>query len=223
MVSVNKEQFSVLSGIKAGAISHVSFEVGKPLVDAGLIEVNVKAPNEAKEVPARLTQAGLNMVESANNATAAVSTNGSGEAKAPTYTIISGAVLPPVKRGFVKGHGGGAPTQYPFENMEIGQSFFVPVSEKHPKPVKTLGSTVSAQNLHFSEETGETREVTRAKRGPKNKAVYENGVKVMETVKVPVRKALRRFTVRPVKKGETYGGWVADNDGALVQRVELKA
>jgi hypothetical protein len=183
-----------------------------PTSDPALIEVNTTMldPNDPSKAAARLSEAGKAMV---NGAVAAVS-----EAK-PTFGIITGAALPPSKRG---NRGGGAKAIYPFDSLEVGQSFFVPVSAKYPDPAKKLGSTVSAQNAKYAVETGETKQVERTKRGAGNRAVLDAaGNKVKETVTVKATKLTRKFSIRPVKEGETYGTWVAPGDGALIARVEL--
>lgn len=133
------------------------------------------------------------------------------------FTIIGNAVLPKSKRGNT---GGGAPNKYPFDQLEVNQTFFVPVSAKLPDPVKTLGSTVSSANMRYSEETGEHKNVTRAVRDGRKAKLDEHGHKIMETVSRPVLKYTRKFAIRGVKAGETYGGWTAEADGALIGRVE---
>ena len=210
-VSVNT---ALLAGIASGAVAYISRDDGLPLVKAGLVEVNTEILDNDGNAAVRLTEKGKAMI---NGGESASSTNVEGGAK---YAVISDAVLPASKR---KGGGGGAPIVYPFDSLEIGQSFFVPVSEKHKDPVKTLGSTVSSANMRYAEKTGETKTVIRTKRGPKNRAVLdENGEKVKETVEVPVYRYTRRFSLRPVTAGVTYGNWIAPSDGALIARVELK-
>lgn len=190
---------------------------GEPLLKKALIEINtaVVDPNDATRVASRITQAGLDYLKNATATSAKVE-----NMEQPAFSIITNAVLPPSKRG---SKGGGAPTIYPFDKMEIGQSFFVGKSEKHPDPVKTLGSTVSSANMRFAEETGETKQVERTKRGSDHKAVVDaNGNKVKETVTVPVYKFTRKFALRSVKAGEKYGDWVAPADGALIARIPLE-
>jgi hypothetical protein len=137
----------------------------------------------------------------------------------PTYEVISNATLPESKRGNRKG--AGAPAVYPFDSLEVGGTFFVPVSDKHPNPVKTLGSTVSSANMRFAVKTGEMKTVERTMRGPGNKAVKNgNGEKVKETVEVPVYKFQRKFAIRSVEKGQTYGSWTAPENGALIGRIQ---
>ena len=194
--------------------SYISKDDATPLLanDPVLIEVNTGMLDANGNAAVRLTPAGAKLVADAAPAQAA-----SGEAsKASPYAIISNAVLPPSKRG---NKGGGAPTQYPFADLEVGQSFFVPKSDKHPDPVKTLGSTVSSANMRYAVKTGEMKEVSRAKRGEGNKAILVDGKKVMEKVQVPVYKFERKFSIRGVEKGKSYGEYVAPADGALIARV----
>lgn len=209
--------------VKAAAdntLYYVSQADGLPLAnyDPPLIEVNpgMPDPSDATKAACRPTAAGQAMVANASMPGAA-DTN---PAAASPYAIIKGAVLPASKK---RGGGGGAPTIYPFKTMEIGDTFFVPVSEKHPNPVKTLGSTVSSANMRFAVDTGEKKTVTRNKRGPKNKLVLDtSGNPIPEQVTLPVYKHTRKFSIRPVVAGTKYGEWVAPANGALIARVNLK-
>ena len=205
--------YDVLKSIVAGEKSYISAADGKDLVDAGLIEVNtaIHNPEDAQEVACRATEAG---VTAANGyADAAPKTTGN-------YQIMTNVELPPArKRGNTAGSG--APTKYPFADLPVNGTFFSANSE-HAKgdAVKALGSTVSAQNDKYSEPTGQMKTVTRAVRDPQTKkAVMENGKKVTETVELPVKKYNRKFTIRPVSKGQKLGGWTAPDDGALIGRI----
>lgn len=213
--AVNTELLNTINTANAsGGVYYVSQADGKPLADAGLIEVNTAMLDGEGKAAARLTDAGRAALAGNPNAPAAAAA----EVKSP-FAVITGAVLPESKRG----NKAGAPTQYPFDQLEIGQSFFVPKSEKHPDPVKTLGSTVSSANQRYAEETGQVKSVTRTKRGEKNKAVLDaNGQKVKETVNVPVMKYNRKFSIRSVEAGKTYGSWTAPADGALIARVAVE-
>lgn len=213
--NVDSATLQAIANTPADRVFYITKEVGMPLVTAGLVEVNTEMVDENGNAAARLTEAGRAALATLANAPAAAS----GAATPSPYAIIKGAVLPPSKRG---GKGGGAPMQYPFETMEIGDSFFVPVSEKHADPVKTLGSTVSSMNQKYAEDTGATKTVTRTKRGEGNKAVLNaDGSKAKEEVTVPVYKLTRKFTIRAVKAGVKYGEYTAPADGALIARVEL--
>lgn len=207
----NALNIALLHAIANGSVLRVTQEEGIPLIHQNLIEVNEGDILDGKAA-VRLTQEGFNMI---NVESSPVHSNGAA-AVAANYAIISNAALPAAKRG----GRGGAPVQYPFDALEPGQSFFVPVSSKHNNPVKTLGSTVSSVNMRYSVETGEMKSVERTKRGDGNKAVVDaQGNKVREMVTVPVRKQTRKFSIRPVKAGVTYGGWTAESNGALIARV----
>lgn len=218
-VSVNVALLTaILQAEQAGQMFYIDGANGKPLLEHNppLIDVDFNTKNENEDVAVKLTVAGKEMIMNAQNA--ASQATASAAAPKPSYGIITGAQLPQSKRG---SGGGGAPVVYPFDQLEIGQSFFVPVSAKHKDPVKTLGSTVSSANMRWSQPTGEKKTVTRAKRGKKNKAILDaQGNKVMETVEVDVLKRLRKFTIRGVEKGKTYGNWTAEADGALIMRVD---
>lgn len=212
---------SLLASIASGAVTHVSQSDGLPLVnnDPPLIEVNTNIIDDEGNAAVRLTDAGKALLPNGN-----VAKTDLVKADTPVYAIITNAVLPTkIRRG--RG-GGGAPTLYPWATMEVGTSFFVPVSEKHPNPVKSLTSAVSSANMKYSEpvmgEDGqpETKTVTRTKRGPGNKAEKDvTGNKVKETVQRPVMKPTRKFELSEVKNGVDYGGWKAPSDGVLVARV----
>lgn len=199
----------IVANDTVGVQSYISAADGQPLVQAGLIEVNIELKNPANEaeVACRSTDAG--------KAKAAEAPKAHGN-----YQIITGAQLPPPKkRG--NSSGSGAPTKYPFADLPVGGSFFSANSE-HTKgdAVKALGSTVSAQNDKYSEPTGEMKTVTRAVRDKQTKKAVLNadGSKQTETVQLLVKKYNRKFTIRPVVKGTAYGEWTAPEDGALIAR-----
>lgn len=203
---------AINTAVNAGGNYYVSEPDGLPLVNANppLIEVNTGMLDAAGNAAARLTDAGKALLAASANPAVA-------EQPSP-FAIITGAALPESKRG----NRAGAPTIYPFEQLQIGQSFFVPASEKTPEPVKTLGSTVSSANHRYAVDTGTTKTVTRTKRGEKNKAVLDAaGNKVKETVEAPVYKYSRKFTIRAVEAGKKYGEWTAPSDGALIARIEV--
>lgn len=202
----------------AGQFIYVSKDEGTPFLQHNppLIDVNPQMadPNDATKIAAAITEAGKAMLAAPQAASTAAPV-------ASPFAIIDGAVLPEAKKRF---GGGGAPTVYPFETMQIGQSFFVPVSEKHPDPLKTLGSTVSSINHKYSTETGETRTKKVAKRGDDKKPVLDvAGNKVMVDTVVKLRKPERKFTIRAVEAGKTYGAFTAPANGVLIARVNLPA
>jgi hypothetical protein len=59
------------------------------------------------------------------------------------YAIEKTVALPAINRG------GDRAQLYPFEQMEVGDSFFVPVTDTMPNPGKTLASTVSSATRRY--------------------------------------------------------------------------
>ncbi|HXB10910.1 MAG TPA: hypothetical protein VNZ45_02910 [Bacteroidia bacterium] len=212
----------VVAATEAGGHHYVSQPQGQPMLShvPPLIMVNTSMldPNDGTKAAAKATE----------HAKAYLAANGkAAEWTAPAtegskYAILTGVVLPePKKRG--NSFGSGAPTKYPFADMPIGGSFFSANSEhKKGDAVKALGSTVSSQNRKYAVETNTQKTVTRAIRDKKtHKAILNaDGSKQTETVTLPVLSYERKFTIRPVTGGQTYGSWVAPEDGALVARIK---
>jgi hypothetical protein len=211
----------VVQATDANQLVYLSADEGGALASHNppLIEVNTAMldPNDPSKAAVRATQAAKMFLNGASSAHVAATVTI--ESK---YALITDAILPPAKK---RGNqsGSGAPTKYPFAEMPIGGSFFSANSE-HSKgdAVKALGSTVSSQNNKYSEPTGEMKEVTRAVRDKQtHKAILNaDGSKQTETVSLPVKSYSRKFTIRPVKAGEKYGGWTAPSDGALIGRTK---
>lgn len=207
----------LLANVAQEKVQFVSKSEGEALLMhvPPLIEVNLAMtdPADATKVRCRITTAGASFLTNHVNPLNEIKET----PVVSNFGIIDGAVLPVSKRG---GGGGGAPIKYPFDQLQVGQSFFVPATAKLPNPLKTLGSTISSANIRYADKIGE-KEVTRAKRGEKNKLVLDaNGQKIMETKTVPEYKFNRKFSIRGVEAGKSYGNWVAEASGALIQRVE---
>lgn len=216
---------AIFDATAAGTAVYVGQVVGQPMLAhvPPLIEINTSVVNPADgtEVLCRSTAAAADYLKANEGQAQADKSNGSSK-----YAIITNAELPAAKkRGNTSGSG--APTKYPFADLEVNASFFSANSEhKNKNAVKALGSTVSAQNDKYSEQlmengVGKTKTVTRAVRNKQTKKAKLNpdGSKVVETVELPVKKYNRKFTIRPVEKGKKYGGWEAPEDGALIARI----
>lgn len=188
---------AVLTAIASGpeGVGRVSQADGIPLVNAGLIEVDTTNVEDGNAL-ARVTDAGKNYLSNLNTNT---------NKEKPMYGVMTGFVPPPSMRGNRKG--AGAPTIYPFATMEVGQSFFVSNTDK-ADAAKKLGSTVSQFNMKNRTATDqtETKEVTNRK------------TKEKETKVVPIYKQDKKFVLRAVKAGETYGEWKAPESGAVIFR-----
>ena len=153
---------------------YTSPAVHGPLIEAGMVEINPAVINEAGEIATRATQKGIDeMTQTSETGTAAASAK-----VAASFTIEDNVPMP---TGNSRGRGGNV---YPFEALEVGQSFFVPNSEDKPNAAKSLASTVSSATARFAvpSEDGATKT---NKKG--------------ETV--PVMVETRKFVVRSVEGG----------------------
>ena len=173
--------------VAAGANGiYTSPEVHSSLLEAGLVEINPAMTNEAGEIATRATQKGIESLDTGN---------GNGD-NAPTEATSETAVIgktQKVKTMFkiedsipvptIAGRGRGGET-YPFEQLAVGQSFFVANSEDKPNAAKSLASTVSSATARYAvaSEDGATK-------------TNKNG----ETV--PVMVETRKFIVRSVEGG----------------------
>ncbi len=205
MAKLNKTVLANLVAIVASG--RVSEAIGKPLLDMGLITVDVNdvVGDLAK---ATLTQKAIDSMPKQTSVTA-------GAATPSNFAIITNATPPESKRGAGRVAG---PSKYPFDDLPTGGSFFVAVSAETPEPIKSMNSAVSNANNKHRVDTGKTEQVERTKRDGKKAAVDAAGNKIKETVTVPIYEYPRKFIVRGVKNGVKYGEWVAPADGVLVTR-----
>jgi hypothetical protein len=88
--------------------------------------------------------------------------------------------------------------KYPIDTLEVGNYFFVPVSDKLPDPVNSLAGTIVAANKRYSVETGEVRAVSRKKRNSDE----------IENKNVPVTRQIRKFAVYPYSQNNVSGAAV---------------
>ena len=173
--------------VAAGANGiHTSPEVHLPLVEAGLVEINPAMTNENGEIATRATQKGIESLDTGNGngdnapteATSETAVTGKTEKVKTMFQIEDNVPVPAIS-----GRGRGGET-YPFEQLAVGQSFFVANSESKPNAVKSLASTVSSATARYAvaSEDGATKT---NKKG--------------ETV--PVMVETRKFIVRSVEGG----------------------
>ena len=180
--------------VEAGANGiYTSPEVHLPLVEAGLVEINPAMTNEAGEIATRATQAGIESLDSgatvADNATseATSATAATGETqKVKTMFKIEDSIPVPTISG--RGRGGNV---YPFDQLEVGQSFFVANDESKPNAAKSLASTVSSATARYAVASADGATKTN-KKG--------------ETV--PVMVETRKFVVRSVEENGVKGARV---------------
>lgn len=127
--------------------TYVAESKAKPLVDRGLIELNPGMKNDDGHMAARATNAGIETIMGSNHEQEAAT-----EAENETnFEIDSGVPMPTVTRRT-------RAAIYPFDALEVGQSFHVPATDERPNPAKSLASTVSSANRRYAVEIpGETR------------------------------------------------------------------
>ncbi len=145
--------------VAAGANGlYTSPAIHASLVEAGLVEINPGMTNEAGEIATRATQKGIDeMNQNTETGTAATS--------APVATSFAIEDNVPMPTGSGRGRGGNV---YPFDVLEVGQSFFVPNSEDKPNAAKSLASTVSSATARFAvpSEDGATKTNKKGETGP---------------------------------------------------------
>lgn len=158
---------------------YVSEKEYAPLVADGLVEVNPTMANEAGELATRATQKGIDSVNKAedNQGSAPVTAEVGNTEKVKTMFQIEDNIPVPAISG--RGRTG---TTYPFDQLEVGQSFFVANTEEKPNAAKSLASTVSSATARYAEPTGNTK---------MNKKGEE----------VPEMRETRKFIVRSVEGG----------------------
>jgi len=166
----------------------------KVLLDAGYVECNTDI-SDGDRVAVRATKTGEEALQRANNPPNESESTMSTET--PQFAIDNDVSIPAVTRR------GATASPYPFDEMELGQSFFVPATEAMANPGKSLASTVSSASKRYATENG-TRLINR-----RNKETNEMG-----QVEVPKYHYERKFMVRTVEENGVKG--------ARVWRIEPK-
>lgn len=198
MAKLTKAQIAVLGTIVAataeGSFSYTSTKDHNVLLKNGLVEVNAEMVNEASEYATRATAEGIAAYNELNNEQGEIVE----EKVKPTFAIAANVEIPAPQRRRRT-----AEEQYPFSQLEIGQSFFVPNTDEKPDAYKSLGSTIHSANKRYSEVI-EGQFTTNAK-----------------GEQVPATRQLRKFVTARVADGAPWGH--AGVEGAGVWRVELDA
>lgn len=166
------------------------------LIENGLAIQNheIVNPENAEEFATRATPEGIAFVETNVTKQPAPAEIKVEEPKPErkvkmSFEIETGIEVPKTTRG------GARTSAYPFDKLEVGQSFFIPASEKHPEPAKSLASTISGATKRFDVLVpGETKEV----RNPKTQEVKT----------VPKTAHTRVFTLRAGEKDGVVGARV---------------
>ncbi len=132
----------------------------KNLIDNGMVETNTEI-TDGDKVAVRATEkgqaeqasSGSGNTDNSNGNNQTMTTTTTAPAAASAFALIDGAVLP-------EGRAPRASSIYPFDTMNVGQSFFVPATEDKPNPAKSLASTVSSANKRFTKDGADGRKFT---------------------------------------------------------------
>jgi hypothetical protein len=195
---------------------------GQDIVNEGFAVVDTSIV-EGDTAAVRLTEAGTAKLaetkDNGGNPEATAGTASAADSAKASYDIDDGVPMPTgtVRRGREGG--------YPFDKLEIGQSFHVAKTADNEDPAARLASSVSGARVKYSEEIpGETETVTKKtyKRGPDGKGYAKDAdgkriVESEETVTVPKLKLTRDFVCKSVDASDPKG------EGARVWRVALTA
>jgi hypothetical protein len=181
---------------------------GQEAVDAGdaAVDTTVVAGDTAKVT---LTDQGKAKVAAQTPA----------EVAKPSFTLRDSIEPPTIKRG---GGRKTAESAYPFDAMEIGQSFHIPATATNPNPAEKIASTVSGQRVKYAVKTGETETITQktyAKDAEGKFVKNAEGKRVVtgEITKTRDKMKLGRdFIVRSVGDDDP------DGKGARVWRIAVK-
>lgn len=136
---------------KSGNISAYATKADlETLMRDGLVEIGPQEKPGSNKFAFRATDAGVRAFEAGgegsndagNGASAPVSTNTKG------FEIETGVPVPDRPRR------SGPTGKYPFDALEVGQSFFIPATNDKPEPWKSMQSTVTAAQRRYSVEDG---------------------------------------------------------------------
>ena len=192
----------IVNATNAGQVLYTPTDVHGPLVADGLVEVNAGMTNE-NGIATRATAKGIETVNTASNQ--GQSAPAAEQAAKPTFQLEK-ATLPPIS-----GRGRAGTELYPFEAMQVGDSFFVPNGEGKENAAKSLASTVSSATKRYAEVIpGEFKTVTvKGKDGAPD-----------STKQVPALRETRKFVVRSrTAAAEAAEGFTHGKDGARAYRV----
>lgn len=187
---------------------------GREAVEAGLAEL-VEGVIDGDRAGVRLTQAGMErvMAEAANQGAQTGNDTASGTSGAETVTAPAGGfVIEDYVPTAQARRGGRGNTIYPFDSLNVNQSFHVPATAENPNPAKSLASTVSSATARYAEVIpGEFETVTlpvyaTGPDGKKTKDANGNWIKTGEKTETrPKVKKTRIFSVVAVGDEDPKG------------------
>ena len=147
---------NIVAASATAGFMYIPTKDAKKLETEGLIVSN-PAMTQGDTIAVKPTE---KLLAEVNGSNAAAAPAGDAPAEQPakaSVTLEDGVALPAISRQGLKGD------VYPFAKMEVGQSFFIASTEKHPNPAKTLASTVSSATRRYA--TPHATETRTSKRG----------------------------------------------------------
>jgi hypothetical protein len=184
------EQRAQLGRFLQGNTVYVTQQQGADLLQQGLISVDATRvdPSNPLAFAASLTIDGMNAL---NNLTiqAPVSSGG--------FNLRNDIIFVPKEKP-KKEKGVDRRNKYPFEQLEVGYSFHVPVTEQDQEPWKKIASIVCAANKRYSEVLEGEFEIKK-----------DGSIKVSKDgIPVAARKQLRKFVCKRVDSSDPEGAGV---------------
>jgi len=184
----------------------------KALTDAGFIEVNEATKDEAGRVAVRATNYALAIEQPDISAAEVIEPAEPAAPQTAGFVIIDTVPMPTDIRTR------GKSSTYPFDKLEVSQSFFIPGEDA----AKKFASTVSSATARFAvpDPTGKTREKKSLAKysgdviDPESGMILhkagepvldENGAKTYNVETVPATINTREFVIRSVDDGAPWG------------------
>lgn len=154
---MKKASINLLLAVAAAMLAEPGYHFATAKEADELLKGNLAEQNpdiaDGDKLATRLTEAGqaeAAKYEVEGNGDAGDETAGSAATSSGGFDIDDGVPIPSAR-------GGRGGSVYPFDDLGVGQSFFVPATAERPNPAKSLASTVSSATARFAEEIpGET-------------------------------------------------------------------
>lgn len=188
---------ALIAAAEGGSLMLTQAEAGD-IVNAGFATVDTSNV-EGETAAVSLTDAGKAELDKANAPADAPKSK-------PSFEVETGVAIP----GDVARRG--RASQFPFDALEIGQSFHVPATTDNPNPVNSLFSSTAGARVKYSEEIPgefETKKVKTYKKGDDGKFLKdENGKRIVDTeteVQVAKTRQLRDFVCKAVGDNDPKG------------------
>lgn len=119
-------------------------EIHEKLIKKGFVEIKEDMVNAAGEIATRATELGIAEISKIKQEKETMSEGKSGVSMAAgVYEIENIAV---VKEATKRKGGGKKGSSYPFDKLEVGQSFFIEATEKNPTPWEKQSLVAMAQS-----------------------------------------------------------------------------